>query len=437
MITCTVVGAIKDGVPGFNECVYIVEDSNGRCLYVGQTKNLRSRFQGHLTPSRTGKLAESIRNSMPDSLIWRVELWTADEFNGNLDALESLLIAARKPLLNIEQEVHASIAYDAESTTALVTTQTDIVTFADTAGRNPVIVYLSSLAESSRRPMLQSLNVIASLVSGGVIDAMALPWGQLRYEHTQAIRSKLAEVYSAATANRHLSALRGVLKDAWRLGYMSAEDYQRAIDLKPVKGERANASEKGRHVVKGEFNALLNGCLDGSTAGARNACMIIFAYTCGLRRAELAALHLADIDTDACTLIVRSGKGGKERVIPMVDSTCDVLADWLVKRGNQPGALFNRILKGDTLTSDGLTEQAIYTIFAERATAAGVKSFTPHDLRRTFAGDLLDSGADISTVAKLMGHSSVNTTARYDRRDAKAKRKAVQSLHVPYLRQYR
>lgn len=62
---------------------------------------------------------------------------------------------------------------------------------------------------------------------------------------------------------------------------------------------------------------------------------------------------------------------------------------------------------------------------------AGVKAFTPHDLRRTFAGDLLDDGADLSMVQKLMGHSNANTTAGYDRRDAKAKQKAVDGLHLP------
>lgn len=323
------------------------------------------------------------------------------------------------------------------STELVCTVQTDIATFADPASRNPVIVYLASLAKSSRRPMGQSLEVIAGIVSGDTVDALHLPWGNLRYEHTQAIRSKLAERYSAATANRHISALRGVLKDAWRLGYMSAEDYQRAIDLKQIKGERADQAEKGRHLTTGEFTALLNSCLDDSIAGARNACMIIFAYTCGLRRAELAALQLADIDLDTCTLTVRNGKGGKERIIPMVDSTCDVLLDWLAKRGRFPGPLFVRVLKGDHLTGEGITDQAVYTIFAGIATSAFVKGFTPHDLRRTFIGDLLDSGVDISTTAKLAGHSSVDTTAGYDRLDAKAKRKAVQSLHIPYTRRYK
>jgi len=78
-----------------------------------------------------------------------------------------------------------------------------------------------------------------------------------------------------------------------------------------------------------------------------------------------------------------------------------------------------------------MSPQAIYNILHRRLVHAGVKVFTPHDLRRTFAGDLLDTGADLSTVQKLMGHSNANTTAGYDRRDAKAKRKAVDGLHLP------
>jgi integrase len=60
-----------------------------------------------------------------------------------------------------------------------------------------------------------------------------------------------------------------------------------------------------------------------------------------------------------------------------------------------------------------------------------------YGLRRTFAGDLLDTCADIATVKKLMGHANVNTTAGYDRRDAKAKQAAVNKLHAPYTHQWK
>lgn len=297
---------------------------------------------------------------------------------------------------------------------------------------NPALVYLAGLSESSRRPMGHSLRTIADLVMpGSSFDSF--PWGNLRYQHTQAIRSRLEESgVSAATANRHLSALRGVLKEAWRLGYMPAEDYQRAIDLKPVKGSRASQAEKGRHIQAGELRALLQTCNDGSKAGARDSALIALGYTCGLRRAELAALQVSDWNETDCTLTVRRGKGNKERIVPVAPSACDALADWLDILGREPGAIFVQIRKGDHVTNEGLTDHAVYHILAERAKQAGVKEFSPHDLRRTFAGDLLDTGADIATVQKLMGHANVNTTAGYDRRDAKAKRSAVNRLHIPY-----
>jgi integrase/recombinase XerD len=81
------------------------------------------------------------------------------------------------------------------------------------------------------------------------------------------------------------------------------------------------------------------------------------------------------------------------------------------------------INKGNNLIMDKpLTTQGIYYLLKSRAKRAGVKSFTPHDFRRTFVVDLLDAGVDIAIVAKMAEHASVNTIARYDRRPKRAKR---------------
>lgn len=99
-------------------------------------------------------------------------------------------------------------------------------------------VYLARLAPSGPRTMRAALDTIAGMVTGGAADAAALPWHELRYPHTQAIRTALAERYAPATANKHLSTLRGVLREAWWLRLMSAEDSARACDLAPCAARR-------------------------------------------------------------------------------------------------------------------------------------------------------------------------------------------------------
>jgi integrase len=77
---------------------------------------------------------------------------------------------------------------------------------------------------------------------------------------------------------------------------------------------------------------------------------------------------------------------------------------------------------------------SLQRMLAKRAEEAGIAPFTWHDMRRTAAGDLLDVGADIVTVQRLLGHADPRTTSRYDRRPEEAKRQAVAKLFVPYRR---
>ena len=297
--------------------------------------------------------------------------------------------------------------------------------------RHPAHVYLARLGSGSRRTMSEALNTIAAIVTSGRADLETMPWAALRYQHTAAVRSALMEKYKPSTANKMLAALRGVLKESWRLGYMTAEDYHRAADVPTIK---AQTLPRGRALASGEISALMNTCgRDASPAGIRDAALIAVLYGAGLRRSESVGLDLADYNVETGELAIRGAKGRKDRLGYATNGSADALKDWLVARGGDPGPLFCNINKSGRITIHRLTDQAVLHVLKKRAVQASVASFSPHDLRRSFISDLLDADADIST-AQLAGHSNVQTTARYDRRGEATKRKAAELLHVPYLR---
>src|SRR5436190_22496468 len=92
---------------------------------------------------------------------------------------------------------------------ALLSTSTALAPAANIpADRNPALVYLASLAAGSRRTMRQALDTIADILTRGGCDHITLPWGALRFQHTQLVRHVLQEEYEAATANKMLSAFR-------------------------------------------------------------------------------------------------------------------------------------------------------------------------------------------------------------------------------------
>jgi site-specific recombinase XerD len=305
--------------------------------------------------------------------------------------------------------------------------------------RNPALIYIGSLAEGSRRTMRGSLELLARFVSGGSAGAANLAWWRLRYQHTALLQKTLAASYAPSTANKVLTALRGVLRECFRLGLMSAEDYERARDIKSVKGSRL---PPGRHIDGGELLALFRACAtdEKRVRGARDGALLALLYVCGLRRNEASNLKLSDYDSE--TLRIRViGKGNKERSVYAAGGAEKILKRWLRYRGEDSGPMFHPVNKGGRirrLDEDGgprrLSEQAIYDVVRRRHKEIGVaKPISPHSFRATFIGDLLDAGADLSSAQKLAGHADPRTTARYDRRGERALKKSASLLHVPYL----
>ena len=228
------------------------------------------------------------------------------------------------------------------------------------ADQHPAAVYLAHLAPGSRRTMREALDTMAGILTGDRCDAETLDWAALRYQHTAALRAALAARYAATTANKMLAALRGTLKEAWRLGLVDAESYHRAADLPPVRG---TSLPRGRALLTAELRALFGACAaDTGTAGRRDAALLAVLYGAGLRRAELVALDLADYDAETGALSVRSGKGNKGRVVYATNGGRTALAQWLKTRGADPGPLFPAIARGGRVQGRRMTDQAVLVI---------------------------------------------------------------------------
>lgn len=293
--------------------------------------------------------------------------------------------------------------------------------------RDPATVYLSSLTRGSRETMRKRLAQVARLAKRTFEE---MDWTTLDVAAIEAVRSRLQDLeYKPSYVNLTLASLRGVARAGWQLGYISGDDYQR---IKAVKGVRGSRLPKGRALTAGEILALCNNCAeDESPAGARDAAILALLFGAGLRRSEPISLEVSHYNrtTGAIRVI---GKGNKERIVYVHGGAQAAVNQWLEMRGDPPGPMLCPVLKNGEVIIRSMTDQAIYGALRKRALASKVESFSPHDLRRTFASDLLDRGADISSVQKLMGHANVQTTAQYDRRPEEAKRKAAQLIHMPY-----
>jgi site-specific recombinase XerD len=295
--------------------------------------------------------------------------------------------------------------------------------------RSPVTVYLTGLSKRSQKTALAYLRIVTALFACRVEE---VSWETLEYEHVREILQRLRQKGLApATVNGVRAVLRGVAQEAWKMGLMEAERYHRICTIKPARGKRLPA---GRALTDEEQEALLDACLaDETPAGARDACAVALVFGGGLRRSECVALDLADYNARRGSLKVR-GKGDKERLVFLDESACAYLEDWIAVRGRAEGALLAPVLKSGKVVLRRLTDQTIYNALRKRALAAGIEAVSPHDGRRTYISDLLDAGADISAVQQLVGHASVSTTQRYDRRGEKAMQKAAALRKLPRRR---
>jgi integrase/recombinase XerD len=169
-----------------------------------------------------------------------------------------------------------------------------------------------------------------------------------------------------------------------------------AVDL-PRKSWRL----MGRVLSKREVASLLDGCDAGRRAGVRDRALLEFLYATGLRASEVRRLRHADVDFAAGTLTVRSGKGGKDRVVPMTTSAVEWIRRYLAIREPHEILFLSR-------WGRPLSEVVLQQILRRRGVTA-------HTIRRTMATHLLQGGATPAVVAVMIGHANLETLSRYAR----------------------
>jgi integrase/recombinase XerD len=147
----------------------------------------------------------------------------------------------------------------------------------------------------------------------------------------------------------------------------------------------------------------------------RDRALLELLYATGARISEATALDIDDLDLDGVTRL--SGKGGKQRIVPVGSYARQALEHYLVRarpalavasrRASASPAVFLNARGGR------LTRQGAWAVLRAAATRAGIVGVSPHTLRHSFATHLLDGGADVRVVQELLGHASVTTTQVY------------------------
>ena len=251
--------------------------------------------------------------------------------------------------------------------------------------------YLLSLnSPKSRVTMHSALKIALSQIN----TPEAFDWRCLKENLIVAIMAKLCLHYAPATINNILAAFKGIARRIWVNEYMSTREYETIRSIKSVRGSRMS---KGRSLSAKEIQELfskMNG--EDTLRSHRDAAIFATMSECGLRRAECASLKFEDINRDPQDPYLKIiGKGNKERICMIPQDAYKILEEWLEYRGEEAGYCFQRINKYGDIVQEGLTPQRIYSIAKEWAGRLGMKEWSPHDLRRTYATSLLDLGVDI------------------------------------------
>ncbi|ASJ00348.1 site-specific tyrosine recombinase/integron integrase [Thermococcus gorgonarius] len=158
----------------------------------------------------------------------------------------------------------------------------------------------------------------------------------------------------------------------------------------------------------------------------RDRLIFLLLYGAGLRVSELCNLKKKDVDLERKIIVVRGGKGAKDRVVPIPDELAEEIRKYLLEREDESEYLLVEVRRKK---KDKLSPKTVWHLLRKYGGKAGIK-VTPHMLRHSFATHMLERGVDIRAIQELLGHSNLSTTQIYTKVTVEHLRKAQEKARL-------
>jgi site-specific recombinase XerD len=217
---------------------------------------------------------------------------------------------------------------------------------------------------------------------------------------------------ASATINQRLAAVRRLAYEAADSGLLSPE---LAAGIRRVKGVKHLGQRSGNWLTVDQAQLLVEKSDGDGLRNKRDFAMISILLGCGLRRAELAALNIDDIQIRQghWAIVDLVGKGSHVRTVPMPAWVKDSMDQWLAAADLKHGRIFRAVSRHGSCWGRGISENVVWYVVRECAKRLGLEHIAPHDLRRTCAKLCHSNGGELEQIQFLLGHASVLTTERY------------------------
>jgi integrase/recombinase XerD len=240
---------------------------------------------------------------------------------------------------------------------------------------------------------------------------------------------------SVRTRNARFAAIRSFLKYAASRDPASLPLIQRVLAIPMKRFARPALC----FLSRAEVAALLEGPAASTWSGQRDRVLFAILYNTGARVSEAIALRRADVSLEASRSVQLTGKGRKQRTVPLWNSTAEQLREWVGKLSPAPEAFLFPNRSGGPLSRSGVEKrlQAAVGVAASRCPTLKGKQVSPHTLRHTTAMHLLQSGVDITVIALWLGHESPETTHHYVEANLAMKVQALaklEEIEIPKVR---